>query len=141
MGCLGQMARGFQQKAVLAFAVVVLAAVVAESQTTTFQIYAKCDTFVCPSGYKWRWLYREKDCFNAVCSFYDRDNCCRKGGWAWWAWFLLALGICYCCLACCAPLLGIPLLGGKKKKKKKARNQSDSDSYSSDEYYVVQGVY
>merc|ERR1711920_930080 len=96
--------------------------------TTTFQIYAKCDTFVCPTGYKWRNAYEVRDCFNTVCDFYDRDLCCRKTGWAWWAWFLLALGICYCLLAGCGPLCALPLLGGKKKKKKQSRNQSDSDS-------------
>merc|ERR1712064_61748 len=81
-------------------------------------------------------------CSTYACTLYDRDYCCRKTGWPWWGWLLLALGIFYCCHACCCPACAIPIVGGmggkkKKKKKSKARAASDSDSsWSSDEYVV-----
>merc|ERR1712039_236986 len=36
------------------------------------------------------------------------------GGWPWWAWFLLALGICCCLGICCGA--AVPFLSKKKKK-------------------------
>ena len=119
----------------------------AEAQTTTAPP-AACSTYACPSGYKYVSDYEKNVCATATCTLYDRDYCCRKTGWPWWGWLLLALGICYCLHACCCPACAIPIVGGmmggkkKKKKKSKARAASDSDSsWSSDEYVVHPAIY
>merc|ERR1711933_448556 len=144
------MAEGTQRKVLLISALAALAAVwPAEAQTTLAPPgFAPCNTYACPSGYKYRGDYESRTCLG-VCDLYDRDFCCRKNGWPAWAWALLALGIFYCLHACCCPACAIPcvggLLGGKKKKKKKkkskARDGDSSSSWSSDEYVVHPAVY
>merc|ERR1711971_1429862 len=148
-------APAMQQKALIVLAAVALAIVwPAGAQTTiaptTAAPDAGCSTYACPSGYKYRGDYESRTCQRVPCNLYDRDFCCRKSGWPWWAWLLLALGIFYCLHACCCPACAIPVVGGligmggkkKKKKKSKARGTSDSSSsWSSDEYVIHPAVY
>merc|ERR1712061_332011 len=81
-----------------------------------------CGNFACPDGYKYRHGYETRDCVygpSGTCaSLENRDVCCRKEGWPWWAWLMLALALCCCYTACCCPAALAPLaMGGKKKKK------------------------
>jgi len=61
------------------------------------------------------------------------------GDLPWWAYLLIALGICFCCLICCVPALALPLMGiGGRKKKESSRtsrsSRSTGTSDSSDEF-------
>jgi len=143
------MVQAMQQKALIVLATAALAVVwPAGAQTAAPVGTESCSKYTCPSGYKYRDDYEKQSCQRSPCSLYDRDFCCRKTGWPWWAWLLLALGIFYCLHACCCPACAIPVVGGlmggkkKKKKKSKARGSSESDSsWSSDEYVVHPAVY
>jgi len=66
----------------------------------------------------------------ATCTVAKSGNSKESGGWPWWAWLLLVLGVCVAlpCLAlCCAAALCYeavsfildPIFGGKKPQKKK----------------------
>lgn len=90
---------------------------------------AMCTTYTCPSSYKYRQGYEEQACQQSTCSLLDRDFCCRKTGWPWWAWLLLALAICYCCVLCCCPAAAAPLIKMSSGSSAASSSSSDGDDF------------
>merc|ERR1740123_3039152 len=136
------MAQTLRRNALRALAVVALSAVVADARTTTTAAgFGKCFTYVCPSGYKSVRAYENKDCLNATCNLYDRDRCCRKKGWPWWGWLLLAIGCCCFCIMCFCPASLAPFGMLRMRKKRGQSNSgqlSGSESGSDDQWVETQ---
>merc|ERR1712087_130453 len=67
------------------------------NNTNPVAVFAQSHSYPCPADYEYRDNYESKDCLATTCNLYDRDTCCKKKGWPWWAHLLLALAICCCC--------------------------------------------